>query len=57
MAELWWDSAEDLIEAASTPEGVSAGLALLEDERTFIDLANSPMFFSTEHVVLGQELS
>ncbi len=57
VAELWWDSAEDLIEAASTPEGVSAGLALLEDERTFIDLANSPMFFSNEHVVLGQELS
>ena len=57
VAELWWDSAEDLIEAASTPEGVNAGLALLEDERTFIDLANSPMFFSTEHVVLGQDLS
>ena len=57
VAELWWDSADDLFEAMSTTEGLAAGLALLEDERTFIDLANSPLFFSTEHVVLGQDLS
>lgn len=57
VAELWWDSADDLLEAMSTTEGLAAGLALLEDERTFIDLANSPLVFSTEHVVLGQDLS
>ena len=36
VAELWWDSADDL----------------LEDERTFIDLPNSPLFFTNEHVII-----
>ena len=51
VAELWWDSAEDLIEAISSPEGQVAGTALLEDERTFIDLPNSPLFFTNERVI------
>src|SRR4051812_42168404 len=49
VAELWWDDVDDLLEATSTPEGQRAGLALLEDEKTFIDLPNSPLFFSAEH--------
>lgn len=54
IAEVWWDSVEDLIEAASSPEGRSAGKALLDDERTFIDLPNSSMFYVREHeIVLG----
>jgi uncharacterized protein (TIGR02118 family) len=52
VAELWWDSAEDLVEAISTTEGQAAGRALLEDERTFIDLPNSPLFFTNEHVIV-----
>ena len=27
--------------------------ALLADERTFIDLPNSPLFFTEEHVIIG----
>ncbi len=53
VAELWWDSAEDLIEAASTAEGLAAGRALLEDERTFIDLPNSPLFFTSERAIIS----
>lgn len=53
VAELCWDSIEDLGEAMSTPEGLAAGAALLEDERTFIDLPNSPLFFSTERVIVA----
>lgn len=53
VAELCWDSIEDLGEAMSTPEGLAAGAALLEDEKTFIDLANSPLFFTTERVIVG----
>jgi uncharacterized protein (TIGR02118 family) len=45
IAEVWWDSIEELIDATSTPEGRAAGRALLEDERNFIDLANSAMFY------------
>ena len=54
VAELWWDSVEDLIEAGSTKEGRAAGRALLDDERTFIDLANSPIFYSEEHVIIDR---
>ena len=53
VAELWWDSIEDLVEAGGTKEGRAAGRALLEDERSFIDLADSPIFYSVEHVIIG----
>ena len=53
VAELWWDSADDLLEAMTTTEGLDAGRALLEDEQTFIDLPNSPLFFSNEHVIIA----
>jgi uncharacterized protein (TIGR02118 family) len=49
IAEVWWKSEADLAEAAATPAGVQAGRALLEDERKFIDLANSPLFWAREH--------
>ena len=52
VAELWWHSAEDLLEAMTTTEGLDAGRALLEDERTFIDLPNSPLFFADERVII-----
>ncbi len=53
IAELWWDSLEDLAQATATLEGAAAGLELLEDERRFIDLARSPLFFGREHVIVG----
>jgi EthD domain len=53
VAELWWDSYEEFAEAGATPEGRRAGRALLEDERNFIDLPKSPLFFTTEHVIIG----
>jgi uncharacterized protein (TIGR02118 family) len=52
IAELWWASREDLAAATSTPEGRAAGRALLADERTFIDLAQSPLWFSEEHEII-----
>ena len=52
VAELWWDSLEDLAAAVATPEGQRAGAELLEDERRFIDLARSPIFLAEEHVVV-----
>jgi len=53
VAELWWDSAADLQAATSTPEGRQASLELLEDERRFIDLANSPLWIAEERPVIG----
>lgn len=52
IAELWWDSFEDLQAAVSTPEGVAAGGDLLEDERRFIDLENSPLWVGEEKPII-----
>ena len=53
VAELWWDDAEALAAATATPEGAAAGAALLEDERTFIDLERSPLFVAAERPIIA----
>ncbi len=53
IAELWWDSREDLQAATASPEGQRASLELLEDERRFIDLGRSPLWIAEEHPVVG----
>jgi uncharacterized protein (TIGR02118 family) len=53
VAELWWDSLETLAAGSSSTEGQVAAAALLEDERRFIDLANSPLFVVEENPVVG----
>jgi uncharacterized protein (TIGR02118 family) len=53
IVELWWDSIQDIEEAYGTPEGAEAQNELLEDERKFIDLERSPMWFTEEHVFIG----
>jgi uncharacterized protein (TIGR02118 family) len=52
VAEIWWDSIDDLLAAVASEKGQAAGQALLDDERTFIDLPNSPGWFGEEHVVI-----
>jgi uncharacterized protein (TIGR02118 family) len=52
VAELWWDSAEDLVTAAASPEGQKAAQALLEDERRFIDLQRSAVWIGEEHPIV-----
>jgi uncharacterized protein (TIGR02118 family) len=53
VAELWWDSLEDLMAGYSTPEGQAAGADLLEDERRFIDLEHSPLRLGEEHEIVS----
>jgi uncharacterized protein (TIGR02118 family) len=48
IAELQWESQEALASALGTAEGRAAGQELLEDERRFIDLASSPVFFEAD---------
>ena len=55
VAELWWERVEDLAGAGDDPAWQAAALALLEDERRFIDLAASPLFVGAEHAVIGAE--
>jgi len=53
VAELWWKSDEDLAAATGTPAALEAGRILLEDERRFIDLANSPLFLAREREIVA----
>jgi len=53
VAELWFDSIEDVAGALGTEEGQAAAADLLEDEGRFIDLPRSPIWMGEEHVVVG----
>jgi uncharacterized protein (TIGR02118 family) len=54
VAELWWDSIEEITEAVATKEGMDAGHHLLRDEQTFIDQANSSIFYTEEYVIFDR---
>jgi uncharacterized protein (TIGR02118 family) len=51
VAELWWDSLDDLVAAFGSEEGQRANAALAEDEARFIDLERSSLFLTEEQVV------
>lgn len=51
VAELWYESFEALA-ALRSPEATAAGRELLEDERQFIDLANSPLWWAEERLII-----
>ena len=53
VAELWWNEEQDLADALATQEGRAAGRTLLQDERTFLDLAHSPIWIAREHEVVA----
>jgi uncharacterized protein (TIGR02118 family) len=53
VAQLWWDSFEDLLAVLSDEAGQRAAAELVEDERRFIDLPASSLWFGEEHVVVG----
>ncbi len=48
--ELWFASLEQCL-AERRPAAREAGLALPEDERRFIDLSCSPLFFANEPII------
>lgn len=48
VAEVWFESEQDLMDAMSSPEGQALGAALLEDEGNFVDHANSSAFIVKE---------
>jgi len=52
VAELWWDSTEDLVTGSSSPEGREAAQMLLDDELRFIDLPRSALWIGEEHPVV-----
>lgn len=48
VAEVWFESEQDLMEAMSSPEGQELSAALLEDEGNFIDHSKSSAFIVRE---------
>ena len=53
VAQLWFDSLEALAENGRRPEAQAAGALLLEDERRFIDLPKSPLWWGQEQLIVG----
>ncbi len=49
VAELWWNTRDELVAASETAEGRAALGELLEDERRFIDLPSSTLWFNYEY--------
>jgi uncharacterized protein (TIGR02118 family) len=49
VAEVWFESEAELVEAMSSAEGQKLSAALLEDEGNFIDHAKSSAFIVSEH--------
>jgi hypothetical protein len=49
VAEVWFESEEDLVAAMSSPEGEKLSAALLEDEGNFINHSKSSAFIVEEH--------
>jgi len=55
VAELWWNSLDDVAAAMGSAAGSEGGRILLEDERKFIDLANSPLFWANEREIIARK--
>lgn len=53
IAELWFESEASMQAAAQNPGVAEAARELLEDERNFIDLANSPLWYNRVDTIVG----
>lgn len=51
VAQLWYESLEDLGRRMADPAARAAGQALLEDEKIFIDHSRSPLWWGEEKVI------
>lgn len=52
VAELWWESEKDFIEAITSPEGQKLRTVFLDDEAKFIDFSSSSAFFTEEYSIV-----
>ncbi|MGX9389443.1 EthD domain-containing protein [Nitrobacteraceae bacterium UC4446_H13] len=52
LAEICWDSVDDILAAAQTPEGAKAAEEIVEHERQFLDLPNLEFFLGEEFVLI-----
>jgi uncharacterized protein (TIGR02118 family) len=53
IAEIWYDSVDDIKTASATPEGKAAAREIWTDEAKFIEGRTSPVMISVEHEIFG----
>lgn len=51
-AELWWDDLASHLAARKTEEGLNALQELIDDERKFVDLEQSQLWYGEERFVI-----
>ncbi|ALV91051.1 MULTISPECIES: EthD domain-containing protein [Pantoea] len=51
-AELWWDDLPSHLAARKTEQGLAALRELIEDERKFVDLENSQLWYGEERSII-----
>jgi hypothetical protein len=51
MAEVWWDSAEDMYAGFSGEEGAKAAQLLIDDEARFLDVDRCVAFLAEDKVI------
>jgi uncharacterized protein (TIGR02118 family) len=54
ITEVWMASLADLEASGATEEGRAAGMALVEDERRFVEMGRSRCFLTREHLVFDR---
>jgi uncharacterized protein (TIGR02118 family) len=54
VALVGFDSLDALAQGAATPEGQAAGVALLEDERRFLDLERCVIWLTDDHPIVEE---
>jgi uncharacterized protein (TIGR02118 family) len=57
VAELWFASAADIEASMRDRNASAAGRELLEDERRFVDLQRSPLWYGRERLIIGAPTS
>lgn len=52
LTEVWYESMEAHLAARKTPDGMKALQLLVEDERRFVDLGRSQLWYGTERSIV-----
>jgi uncharacterized protein (TIGR02118 family) len=52
IAEIYWDTVQDMIDANRSPEGQRAAAEIVEDEKRFLLLPSLQFFLGQEHIFL-----
>jgi uncharacterized protein (TIGR02118 family) len=52
IAEIYWDSLEDILAAGRTPEGQRAQAEIVEHEKQFLQLPSLQFYLGREHIFL-----